>query len=276
MFEDTTKVLYHKNCNDGLAAAGIFYKFNPNIEYIAYQHGDNFFIKNQVILILDLSLPKKQLNNLLKYNKIYIVDHHLPTEKIIDLIKIPNKIYYDVFKCGSMILWDILFPEEEAPLILSYINDRDLWLNEKDYHNEMADGLELEEKSVKNFSKLIYNCSADYFQLILERGIIIRKNTNKIVKQLESKSYIKKYNFENKMYNVIYCNSPILQNDLGNYLVNNNLVDFAAIYYYNGYKTIFSLRGKNKVNLCEIAQYYGGGGHFNAAGCSIDGIVLSL
>ncbi|MEO0258899.1 MAG: bifunctional oligoribonuclease/PAP phosphatase NrnA [candidate division WOR-3 bacterium] len=32
-----------------------------------------------------------------------------------------------------------------------------------------------------------------------------------------------------------------------------------------------SLRGKNKVNLAKVAETFGGGGHFNAAGCSIRG-----
>ncbi len=32
-----------------------------------------------------------------------------------------------------------------------------------------------------------------------------------------------------------------------------------------------SLRGKSKVNLAKVAETFGGGGHFNAAGCTING-----
>ncbi|MDI6850569.1 MAG: bifunctional oligoribonuclease/PAP phosphatase NrnA [bacterium] len=32
-----------------------------------------------------------------------------------------------------------------------------------------------------------------------------------------------------------------------------------------------SLRGKNKVNLAKVAETFGGGGHFNAAGCTLKG-----
>jgi len=32
-----------------------------------------------------------------------------------------------------------------------------------------------------------------------------------------------------------------------------------------------SLRGKNKVNLAKVAESFGGGGHFNAAGCTLRG-----
>ncbi len=32
-----------------------------------------------------------------------------------------------------------------------------------------------------------------------------------------------------------------------------------------------SLRGKNRVNLAKVAEAFGGGGHFNAAGCTIKG-----
>ena len=34
-----------------------------------------------------------------------------------------------------------------------------------------------------------------------------------------------------------------------------------------------SLRSNNKVDVSQIAQYYGGGGHFAAAGCSIEGKI---
>ena len=166
--------------------------------------------------------------------------------------------------------------KKRTPIILTYVNDRDLWLNKELNYEEVFDGLTLEEKTVENWNKLIFNSNINKFQEILNNGITIRKYVNKQIKHLETKTYQKTFIFNNKKYNVIYCNSPILQSDLGNYLVNNYPVDFAAIYHFNGYNTIFSLRGKDKINLSEIAKKYNGGGHFNAAGCNIEGNVISL
>jgi len=272
-------VIYHKNCHDGLASAAIFYQINSKVDFLAYQHGDILpEINHKKILILDISLPKFKLVKLFKNNIIYLIDHHLPTEELIPLFKYPHFIHYDKSKCGALNFWDLIHPDEEPPLILQYVNDRDLWLNEMPNYQEVFDGLTLEDKNVRNWSKLIFNADADNFQKIVDKGMIIRKYISNELEYLESKSYIKDFTFEGKNYRVVYCNSPVLQSDLGNYLVTNNPVDFAAIYHYNGNqkKTIFSLRGKDKVNLSKIAQLYNGGGHYNASGCAIKGNVVTL
>lgn len=274
-----SKVLYHKNCHDGLASAAIFYKINKNIEYYSYQHGDIIpDFRDERILILDLSLPKQKIIDLMKNNIIYIVDHHLPTEELVPIIKPPNFIKYDKSKCGALNLWSLLNPDEPAPLLLKYVNDRDLWLNKLPNYQEMFDGLTLEKKTVNNWYNLLFNSSCDNIIKLIDKGSILRKKINDDLKNLESKSYIRKFNFKDVDFNVVYCNSSLLQSDLGNYLVKKFNVDFAAIYHYNGKrnKTVFSLRGINRINLSEVAQVYGGGGHYNASGCSITGIVDEL
>ena len=37
-----------------------------------------------------------------------------------------------------------------------------------------------------------------------------------------------------------------------------------------------SLRSKGIANVCEIAAHFGGGGHHNAAGCTIEGDAASV
>ena len=93
---------------------------------------------------------------------------------------------------------------------------------------------------------------------------------------IKNKVYIKPYIYQSKTYKVAYVNCPIFGSDLGSYLVNNFPVDFAAIYHFNGKKTIFSLRGNGLVDLSIIAKKYGGGGHFDASGCSMPNSVTEL
>lgn len=213
----------------------------------------------------------------MKYNILYIVDHHLPTEEIIPFIKSPNFIYFDKLKCGALNLWNLIHPNDKPPLLLEYVNDRDLWLNILPNYQEVFNGLTLEAKTVENWYDLLFTTSKTKFQNILDKGIILRQKVSEDLKYLEKKSYIKEFIFDNKIYNVVYCNSSLYQSDLGNYLITKFNVDFAAIYHYSqNNKTIFSLRGNNKVNLSVIAKSYGGGGHFNAAGFSINGITEKL
>lgn len=277
--EKITKVMYHKNCHDGLASAAIFYEKNNKIDYYAYQHGDDIPIfLDETVLILDVSLPKQKLFDLMERNIVYIVDHHLPTEELVPIIKSPHFIHYDKTQCGALNLWYLLYPESPPPIILTYVNDRDLWLNQLPNYQEVFDGLTLENKTVSNWNKILFKSDAMYFQVLIEKGSILRKKIKSDIDYLVTKAYIRKYNFNGINYDVIYCNSSLLQSDLGNYLVKKFSVDFAGIYHYNGTnnKTIFSLRGDDKINLCDVAKIYGGGGHYNASGCAIDGIVDEL
>lgn len=213
----------------------------------------------------------------MKNNCVYYIDHRLSSKKLIPLFSKPHFINYDKSKCEALNFWDLLFPNKELPTILSYVNDRDLWLNKLPNFKEVFFcGLCLEEKTVTNWNKLIFHSKTTQFQNIVTRGQTIKQYNNYDLEYLEKKSYIKDFNFDNKTYKVIYCNSPVLQSDLGNYLISKYQVDFAGIYHFNGQITIFSLRGNNKINLSDIAKKYNGGGHFNAVGCSIPGNVISL
>ncbi len=49
-----------------------------------------------------------------------------------------------------------------------------------------------------------------------------------------------------------------------------NKVDIAVLFRENGRNTLrVSLRSKDKINVASIAEHYGGGGHFDVAGCTI-------
>ena len=54
-------------------------------------------------------------------------------------------------------------------------------------------------------------------------------------------------------------------------------IDFSVIWNFNGEKTRFSLRSReNGTDVSKIAEMYNGGGHFCAAGCSLNGFHSNL
>jgi len=54
-------------------------------------------------------------------------------------------------------------------------------------------------------------------------------------------------------------------------------VDIAVLFRENGGNTLrVSLRSKNRVNVAGIAEHYGGGGHFDVAGCTIPNTRKSI
>lgn len=64
--------------------------------------------------------------------------------------------------------------------------------------------------------------------------------------------------------------SSIFSSELGHKLAEKSKDKFSIVYYFENDKLKISLRGDNKIDLSELAKKYGGGGHFNAAGFSIE------
>ena len=80
----------------------------------------------------------------------------------------------------------------------------------------------------------------------------------------------------NKSFKIIaYCNTSIFISEVGNQILKMYpLADFACIYHYDNSRnqTKFSLRSSDdKEDVAKIAEMFGGGGHRNAAGCTLTG-----
>ena len=77
-------------------------------------------------------------------------------------------------------------------------------------------------------------------------------------------------------YMVPVVNAPyIFASELAGALAEDH--PFAATYYFNGKEEVWSLRsrGESGIDVSDIAQQYGGGGHKNAAGfkCNVSSVI---
>lgn len=274
-FQEIEIVYYHGNCNDGLASVTIFNHYYPNKKLIPLYHfkSNNLTDQGKNILFLDFSLPEDKMLNLIKHNNVYIVDHHKTAMYLKNIL--PKEQYFlDESSCGAMLLWNLINKNIEPPLLLKYINDRDLWLNQLPDYQYVFDGLVFMKPDMKLMDKLIFE--KDDISDIIEIGKILNKSKMSSINFLKSKMFIKEFKFKENTYKVGYINCPLYSSDIGSFLVNNFDIDFAAIFHFNGKKTIFSLRGKGIVDLSEIAKSYGGGGHFDAAGLTLENNVVQL
>ena len=274
-FQNIEIVYYHGNCNDGLASVAIFNHYYPNKKLIPLDHSNlnNLKHKSKNILFLDFSLPEDKMTNLIKNNKIYIVDHH-KTAMYLKNILPTNHYCLDKSACGAMLLWKIINKNIEPPIILKYINDRDLWLNKLPNYKYVFDGLIFMNLNINMMEELIFE--KDDINDIIVTGKILNKSKMSSINLLKNKMFIKEFIFKGSPYKVGYINCPLYSSDIGSFLVRNFDIDFAAIFHFDGEKTIFSLRGKGLVDLSEIAKSYGGGGHFDAAGLTLNNSVTQL
>src|SRR3972149_1137826 len=131
----TTWVLYHANCYDGFGAAWAAWKaLGVAAEYRAVNYGEEPVAVNdgEQIYLLDFSYPQDTLLSYAMRNPVVVLDHHESTAKdlegLVTRADVSNlKILFDVTKSGAVLAWEHFHPGKPVPLMLQYVQDRDLW-----------------------------------------------------------------------------------------------------------------------------------------------------
>jgi oligoribonuclease NrnB/cAMP/cGMP phosphodiesterase (DHH superfamily) len=286
--EPNVVVLYHgQNCTDGWGAALIaFLIFGYNAIFKAMSHGDNPpDVEGKRVYILDYCFSKEIIEKMIEdAESVLVIDHHKTAEKELCDISDNNKIF-NMKKSGAVLTWEHFYPNEPVPELLLYIQDRDIWINKMNDTREVAVALQDMNKGIEHVDQWIYYLDDSKIPELVNKGLSVLEHQKKILEKLEKSSYLDTWNIfvdgESKVFKVAVSNSPTLQSDLGARLLTESQkfksADFAAIYYYNGTKTIFSLRScDHKQDISIIAKLFGGGGHRNASGCAVEGFTNKL
>lgn len=273
-------IIYHKNCNDGFGSAlAAWMKFKDTAEYYPATH--NSYppdVTGKNVYICDFSYSYSVLLKMINIaESLIVIDHHKTAEKELENINSKHKIF-DMTHSGAVLTWKYFFPKLKVPLLLEYIEDRDLWNNKLENTKECFFALCDLPKDFEIWKKYLDD---DKIPELFSQGSVIFNHNQLLIRQIANSSYLIQQELDGKNYNIAYLNSNILKSDLGNYLVVNKYLesDFSAIYHYEGDndKTVFSLRSTNeKTDVSNIAKLFGGGGHRCASGCSIPGINKKL
>src|SRR5262245_40770836 len=138
------KVIYHKNCFDGMAAAWVvsralkdFGDSSERVEFIPASYNDNKLMEALMFdaqdnpsrdehIIVDFSFPRDFMESLAAIAKdILVLDHHKTAKEACK--GLPFCIF-DMNESGASLAWKYYYPHEPLPLLVRYIKDRDLWL----------------------------------------------------------------------------------------------------------------------------------------------------
>ena len=261
-------VIYHAKCPDGFGAAWAFWKkFGENADYIPMQHGENPpDLTDKDVYIADFSFKKDILIDISKKAKsIIVLDHHKTAQQNCEGLDFCT---FDMNHSGAVLAWKFCFPEVETPLLLRYIEDRDLWRWNMPSSEAILSFVDSNEMSFSRWTEL--DCALDKihskkWSSIRESGFSILNYKNSLIHNLISNSY--RINFHE--FNIPVINISFFQSEIASNLSVGE--PFAAAYYYDGTVYRFSLRSsEGGEDVALIAQRFdGGGGHKRAAGFSI-------
>lgn len=259
--------IFHANCSDGFGAALAVVNhpdWGDDAEYIAAHYGDtppDVFGKD--VVIVDFSYPRETLLQMNRdASSLLVIDHHKTAQKDCEGLAF---CIFDMEHSGAYLAWDHF--HGEVPLFIRYIEDRDLWKWQLKGSKELSAALQTYEMDFYVWDEFLNDWVLDD---LIDEGTHILK-----YQKIEVQRVIKRWK-ENpsfitlKNYKVPVLNTTTLVSEIGHELSKD--YDFSATYFVNHLgQSIFSLRSqKDKTDVGEIARYYGGGGHPNAAGFTLD------
>lgn len=276
---DTEKSLciYHANCADGFGAAYAVWKAAKekgtldHWTFLPASYGDAppDCTPYEFVVIVDFSYPAEELRAMAESTAgdILVIDHHksaLPHLKDVALEGIIN-IRVDMEQSGAMLTWTQFHPGIDPPTLLRYIQDRDLWRFEMENTREIHAALMSYPMDFSAWDELMLFHERFPSSLITEGAAILRAYNKALDGFLESSAT----RMTIQGHSVPCINlPPLYASDAGNKLAQGE--PFAAVYWIAPGHWQFSLRSTpDGMDVSEIAQKYGGGGHRNAAGFKI-------
>jgi oligoribonuclease NrnB/cAMP/cGMP phosphodiesterase (DHH superfamily) len=273
--DKTNIIYYHNPCQDGLLSMFVAIQKLEDYELVPFTHGHtiNTEYNSKVIYFLDMAPSKSIYDELIKNNIVIILDHHVTNMK--DYQNVKGQVYFDMNKSGVGMCWSYFFPGEEMPYYMKLVQDRDLWKFEYPETKSFCEGLYFStssttslEENIEILQKLYKNLSSmNYY---IELGNLLLKNKDNKIKYLTDKFIEKVYNYKGHKVCMVNVENDLVS-DLGNALSSRPECDFAILWRYDHVyeKYNISMRSANKVDVSQICKQFGGGGHKNAAGCSI-------
>ena len=270
--------IYHSNCADGFGAAwavraalGDAVEFYPGV----YQKPPPDVAGRDVILV-DFCYKRPILEQMAAVARsITILDHHKSAAE--DLRGLPVLAdwhtlggmpmpgvgaIFDMSRSGAGLAWDYFHPGIPRPALINHIEDRDLWRFKIPGTREIQANLFSYPYDFAAWDRLM---AADVESLRVGGEAIERKH-NKDIAELVA---LCRRRMVIAGHNVPVASLPYtLASDAGHLMADGE--HFAACYWDTADQRIFSLRSSaDGVDVSVVAVFYGGGGHYHAAGFSV-------
>lgn len=272
-----TVILYHANCMDGAGSRyAAWKKFGDDAEYYPCQYGQPLpdFERGPEteVYFLDYSTSRTELEALGEAcRRVVVLDHHVTAREALEGCNHPNvEIVFDMDRSGAVIAWGYFHPNAEIPMLLQYIQDRDLWkFHLGEDSKRVHAGLGTLKGNMGYWDKYA-NSERELLGLINKGQLLLDRDQDAVKYQVPSN--VRVVNWED--YRCGFLNTGQLVSEMGHAMYSDETlnVDIGVCWFVTkDNQVILSLRSKQGTgpDVSAIAKKYAGGGHKNAAGCRI-------
>ena len=266
-------VLYHADCLDGFGAAWAAWKaLGAEANYQPVRHGGPppEIPAGRTLYILDFCYPPERLIQLATdAARVMVLDHHDSAERTYERYlearpEIPANLqaHFDQTRSGCALAWLYFHPQQPLPELLAHIEDRDLWRHQlpgtREINQALFLRLPLPFEAVETLS---------LSELEQEGRVLCRQQQQSVQRLMHSRHAMHLCGVQGLAVNA----PPQFASDLGEALAKESGT-FGLIYRFNGQRQRWecSLRSRGEFNVANLATQFGGGGHPNAAGFTLD------
>jgi len=277
-----TVVLYHRSCNDGIAAAWAAYQYlGEGALYAPYQYGDELpaIVQGRHLIMVDLSLPAEMLNlDELGVASLLIIDHHKTAQPLIAITDTVSNVdqylklredgqrtflYFDLAFSGAVLTWMFFAPADRAhavPEALRMIQDYDLWKHELVGSRQFNAWLAAGDRSIERFNRGL-RADGSVTAEVIASGHVLMEYDRRIAQSV-AKLYVRPVKWKGMM--VATVNAPAhLRNEVADILSAQYPV--VVCYTVRDEEVVYSLRSSGEVDVSALAEQFDGGGHSKAA-----------
>jgi hypothetical protein len=267
-------VLYHGGCYDGFTAAwAAWRKFGEDAEYrpVNYGHEPPADWWDRDLYIVDFSYPRRALesraldpSHTLGVTALRVLDHHKTAEADLRGLSFCR---FDMERSGATLAWEE-FHAEPAPLIVRYVEDRDLWRFALDGSREVSAWMRSWPFTFEAWNEAHQRLETGLRGVIAEGTTILRFQSQMVSVMCDHAWWQ-----DIGGHRVPVANATVFYSEVGEELCKRHPdVPFAAYYTDRGEdgKRQWGLRSRGNFDVSAIAKQYGGGGHKAAAGFVAD------
>jgi len=261
-------VIYHGDCPDGFGGAwSAWKKFGNMAVYIPVHDrlSPPFKIKNKEVYLIDYVYQPDVIKKLMRDNvRVTAIDHHI---SIAESVKLTYRYSYDVKHSGAVLAWNYFHPGKKVPMLLRYIEDRDVWKWNTPHSRELLMLIDLAPLDFKVWSSLAKDLEdARTHATYVKKGTLLLLHYRSLCEKLLPNADLVK--FEGAKIFAINC-PRYFADDIGHTLAAKTR-SFSLSWNEFGGIIHVSLRSDGKVDVAKIAKKYGGGGHRQASGFSFE------
>ena len=263
-------IIYHKNCYDGFCASWVashaLAHAAPLCTFIPMSYGDKLpEIKDgSEVYMLDFSLPRQELIDLAARTTLVVLDHHKTAQAHCEGLDFCT---FDMNRSGAGLTWDYFHPGQPRPLLVDYVEDRDIWRFKLPESRAVHLWISSYPMSYEIWDELNLKMKTGMQHVVQQGHSIQRYQSQKIDELCSQVRFVKVADYDN--IPTVNCPYSFGSDTCHRLLELHPSAPFTAYYLDRGDgEQQWGLRGRDSddFDVSKVAETLGGGGHKKASG----------